>query len=92
MASDKMNANDVDAFEAKDRELKTRFQHEKFYQMLKSSFFRYKIDTKGENINLSWSPDGKYVCVGNKDDLLSFIDCTQNPPSMVKILKNYTIN
>lgn len=45
---------------------------------------KYKIDTKGENINLSWSPDGKYVCVGNKDDLLSFIDCTRNPPSIIK--------
>jgi len=34
----------------------------------------HKIETKGENINLAWSPSGDYICVGNKYDLLSFID------------------
>jgi len=45
---------------------------------------KYKVDTKGENINLAWSPNGRYICVGNKDDLLTFIDMEQNPPVIVK--------
>jgi len=32
------------------------------------------INTKGENINITWSPDGKTLAVGNKEDLISFID------------------
>lgn len=32
------------------------------------------INTKGENINICWSPDGRTVAVGNKDDVLTFID------------------
>lgn len=32
------------------------------------------VQTKGENINLAWSPDGNTVAVGNKDDLISFVD------------------
>ncbi len=28
----------------------------------------------GENINICWSPDGKCIAVGNKDDLIAFID------------------
>ena len=32
------------------------------------------FNTKGENINISWSPDGKTIAVGNKDDLVTFID------------------
>lgn len=28
----------------------------------------------GENINLAWSPDGTTLAVGNKDDLITFID------------------
>jgi len=30
--------------------------------------------TSGENINIAWSPDGSYICVGNKEDILTFID------------------
>jgi THO complex subunit 3 len=26
----------------------------------------HKVDTSGENINISWSPDGKQIAVGNK--------------------------
>lgn len=32
------------------------------------------IETKGENINLAWSPDGSTLAVGNKDDLITFVD------------------
>lgn len=29
---------------------------------------------KGENINITWSPDGRTIAVGNKEDLITFID------------------
>lgn len=32
------------------------------------------ILTKGENINITWSPDGHTIAVGNKEDLITFID------------------
>ncbi|XP_034837365.1 THO complex subunit 3 isoform X2 [Maniola hyperantus] len=32
------------------------------------------ITTKGENINIAWSPNGATIAVGNKEDLVSFID------------------
>lgn len=28
----------------------------------------------GENINITWSPDGNAIAVGNKEDLVTFID------------------
>ena len=28
----------------------------------------------GENINITWSPDGNSIAVGNKEDLVTFID------------------
>ena len=28
----------------------------------------------GENINITWSPDGNCIAVGNKEDLVSFIE------------------
>ncbi|KAF9100305.1 hypothetical protein BGX27_000451 [Mortierella sp. AM989] len=34
----------------------------------------HKIDTSGQNINISWSPNGHSIAVGNKDDMISFID------------------
>lgn len=30
--------------------------------------------SKGENINICWSPDGQTIAVGNKDDVVTFID------------------
>jgi len=33
------------------------------------------VPTKGENLNITWSPKGETIAVGNKDDLISFIDC-----------------
>ncbi len=32
------------------------------------------VVTRGENINIDWSPDGRAIAVGNKEDLVSFID------------------
>ncbi|KAK3754393.1 hypothetical protein QZH41_011182 [Actinostola sp. cb2023] len=32
------------------------------------------VNTKGENINICWSPDGSTIAVGNKDDLITFVD------------------
>eukprot|EP01103_Thecamoeba_quadrilineata_P006240 TRINITY_DN1596_c0_g1_i2.p1 TRINITY_DN1596_c0_g1~~TRINITY_DN1596_c0_g1_i2.p1 ORF type:complete len:206 (-),score=24.83 TRINITY_DN1596_c0_g1_i2:370-987(-) len=40
------------------------------------------IPTSGENINISWSPDGHHLAVGNKEDVLSIIDTR-----MYKIIK-----
>lgn len=34
------------------------------------------IPTHGENINVAWSPNGKTVCIGDRNDTLTFIDCT----------------
>lgn len=33
---------------------------------------------QGENINIAWSPDGKTIAVGNKEDLITFIDTRTN--------------
>lgn len=32
------------------------------------------FNTKGENINITWSKNGHYIAVGNKEDLITFID------------------
>ncbi len=32
------------------------------------------IDTPGENINISWAPDGQTIAVGNKEDVVTFIE------------------
>jgi len=44
-----------------------------------------RVETKGSNIHVAWSPDAAYVAVGNKSDVLTFIDvrkktvaCTQS--------------
>ena len=34
----------------------------------------YKSTVVGENINMCWSPDGQTIAVGNKEDLITFID------------------
>ncbi|CEO96677.1 hypothetical protein PBRA_005281 [Plasmodiophora brassicae] len=33
-----------------------------------------RVETKGANINISWSPDGNYIAVGDKNDTVSIID------------------
>lgn len=37
----------------------------------------YTIQTPGENINICWSPDSQTIGVGNKEDVISFIDTRQ---------------
>ncbi len=32
------------------------------------------IATKGENINIDWAHDGRTIAVGNKEDMVTFID------------------
>ncbi|KAG5438483.1 hypothetical protein PCANB_002587 [Pneumocystis canis] len=33
-----------------------------------------EIPTNGENITVTWSPDGRYVAAGSKDDVITFVD------------------
>ena len=35
------------------------------------------VATKGENINIDWSPDGKTIAVGNKEDLGAYPICVK---------------
>jgi len=37
-------------------------------------------DDAGENINVCWSPDGQTIAVGNKEDLVTFIDVKTHKP------------
>ena len=41
---------------------------------VRSNKCSHVINTKGDNLNLCWSPDGSTIGVGNKDDLITFID------------------
>jgi THO complex subunit 3 len=41
---------------------------------IRSGRCTHTIQTKGENINVCWSPDGQAVAVGNKEDLVTIID------------------
>jgi len=34
------------------------------------------VDTKGQNINVTWSPDGQHIAVGNKKDVVTIVDPT----------------
>lgn len=34
----------------------------------------HTVNTKGENINICWSSNGHTIAVGNKEDLLTFVD------------------
>lgn len=38
------------------------------------------VNTKGENINICWAPDGQTIAVGNKEDLVTFIDVRMHKP------------
>ncbi|KAI5266465.1 Tho Complex Subunit 3 [Manis pentadactyla] len=39
-----------------------------------SSVYKQYLENRGENINICWSPDGQTIAVGNKDDVVTFID------------------
>eukprot|EP01027_Heterolobosea_sp_BB2_P009194 GEZU01013587.1.p1 GENE.GEZU01013587.1~~GEZU01013587.1.p1 ORF type:complete len:256 (-),score=31.94 GEZU01013587.1:192-959(-) len=43
------------------------------------------VTTAGENINIAWSPDGNCIAVGNKDDVLQFIDVRMN--KIIKVVR-----
>ncbi|XP_077287861.1 THO complex 3 homolog tex [Arctopsyche grandis] len=49
------------------------------------------INTKGENINIAWSPDGNTIAVGNKEDLVSFID-TKTHKIIAEEQSNFEVN
>jgi len=40
----------------------------------------HAIETRGENINIRWSPDGQHIVVGDKDDNISFIEMRKCKP------------
>jgi THO complex subunit 3 len=42
----------------------------------------------GENINLAWSPDGTTLAVGNKDDLITFIDVKTSKLVLLLTIEN----
>jgi len=47
----------------------------------------HTIQTTGENINISWSPDGTQLAVGNKSDVVTWIETKK-----FKTLKNMKFN
>eukprot|EP00118_Oscarella_pearsei_P000329 m.4713 g.4713 ORF g.4713 m.4713 type:complete len:333 (+) comp11150_c0_seq1:12-1010(+) len=49
------------------------------------------ISTKGDNINICWSPDGNTIAVGNKDDLITWID-TRNYKTKSEMQFNFEVN
>ena len=40
----------------------------------------HAIETKGENINIRWSPDGQHLAVGDKEDNISIIETRKSKP------------
>ncbi len=48
------------------------------------------IHTKGENINIDWAPDGKTIAVGNKEDLVTFIDAKTHKVSKEHVCAIYS--
>lgn len=40
----------------------------------------FSLTNLGENINICWSPDGQTIAVGNKDDVVTFIDAKTHRP------------
>jgi THO complex subunit 3 len=51
----------------------------------------HSVKTEGSNINMAWSPDGRYVAVGNKSDTILFVDAKNG--NIVKRQKfSYEIN
>lgn len=48
--------------------------------LLSQDLFICGIYLLGENINICWSPDGQTIAVGNKDDVVTFIDAKTHRP------------
>ena len=57
---------------------------------LTSIWFKLYI-FEGENINISWSPDGTTIAVGNKEDLVTFID-TRNFKIRTEMQYKFEVN
>jgi len=49
------------------------------------------VNVGGENINLAWSPDGRYLAVGNRDDCITVVDVSKNK-ALRKTKFNYEVN
>ncbi|CAH8641459.1 unnamed protein product [Dicrocoelium dendriticum] len=47
---------------------------------------------KGENINLTWSTDGRYIAVGSKTDLISWLDVRTGLKTLQSEQFNFEIN
>lgn len=45
-----------------------------FGRIMGKRYFLIMSGFPGENINICWSPDGQTIAVGNKDDVVTFID------------------
>lgn len=63
--------------------IETKGKNLKFSYHHLFEFFR-----SGENINLAWSPDGTTLAVGNKDDLITFIDVKTSKLVLISVTKN----
>jgi THO complex subunit 3 len=46
----------------------------RIYDSRQSKSTGERVATPGENINISWSPDGRHIGVGNDDDVITIID------------------
>lgn len=51
-----------------------RGQQNKLEDQGQTGYFTDLPGFLGENINICWSPDGQTIAVGNKDDVVTFID------------------
>jgi len=51
----------------------------------------HAIETRGENINIRWSPDGQHIAVGDKEDNISFIE-TRKCKALKNIKFGYEVN
>jgi THO complex subunit 3 len=58
---------------------------------LRTNKSTHKISTVGENINLSWRPDGVHIVVSNKDDTVSIID-VRNHKIIKSVKYNHIVN
>jgi WD40 repeat protein len=49
------------------------------------------IETRGENINIRWSPDGQHIAVGDKEDNISLIE-TRKGKALKSIKFGHEVN